>query len=110
MNAIQMFMFKSYGGSGSVYDVTLQNFIGHKNAYSLYLNGYWATQTEAPGNGVLYHDITFSNWKGTCSDGARCGPIRIICPDGTPYSLCLKMLISGPRLALESTTTARVPM
>jgi rhamnogalacturonan hydrolase len=43
-----MFMFKSYGGSGSVYDITLQNFIGHKNAYSLYLNGYWTSQTEAP--------------------------------------------------------------
>jgi rhamnogalacturonan hydrolase len=40
VNANQMFMFKSYGGSGSVYDITLQNFIKHKNACSLYLNGY----------------------------------------------------------------------
>jgi rhamnogalacturonan hydrolase len=84
-NVNQMSMFKSYGGSSSVYDITLQNFIGHKNAYSLCLSSYWASQTEAPGNGVLYHDITFNNWKGTCSDGMGRGPIRIICPDGAPY-------------------------
>jgi rhamnogalacturonan hydrolase len=84
-------MFKSYGGSGSVYDITLQNFIGHENAYSLYINGYWTSQTEVPGNGVLYHDITFNNWKGTCSDGARRGPIRIICPNGAPcYNIVLE--------------------
>jgi len=35
-----MFMFKSNGGNGTVHDVTLENFIGHKNAYSLYLNAY----------------------------------------------------------------------
>lgn len=86
-----MFMFKSYGGSGSVYDVTLQNFIGLKNAYSLYLNGYWTSQAKALGNGVLYHDIAFSNWKGICSDGSGRGPIRIICPNGAPcYNIVLK--------------------
>lgn len=84
-------MFKSYGGSGSVCDVILQNFIGHKNSYSLYLNGYWTSQAQASGNGVLYHDITFRNWKGTCSDGSKRGPIRIICPDGAPcYNIMLE--------------------
>lgn len=68
-----------------------KTFIGHKNACSLYLNGYWTPQAEAAGNGILYHDITYSNWKGTCSDGARRGPIRIICPDGAPcYNIVLK--------------------
>ena len=86
-----MFMFKSYGGSGAVHDITLSNFIGHKNAYSLYINGYWTSQALAPGNGVLYHDINFSNWKGTCSNGATRAPIRIVCPDGAPcYNINLK--------------------
>jgi rhamnogalacturonan hydrolase len=79
-----MFMFKSYGGSGTVYDITLSNFIGHKNANSLYLNSNWTLHAKAPGNGVLYHDITFSNWKGTWSNCVTPGPIRIICPDGAP--------------------------
>lgn len=83
-------MFKSYYDSGSVYNIQLKNFIGHKKAYSLYLNGYWTSPAKTAGNGVLYHDIAFSNCKRTCSNGAQRGPIRIICPDGAPcYNIAL---------------------
>jgi rhamnogalacturonan hydrolase len=58
-----MFMFKSNGGSGSVSDSVFSNFIGHGNAYSLDINGYWES-AEAAGDGVLYTGLTFSNWKG----------------------------------------------
>jgi rhamnogalacturonan hydrolase len=80
----QMFMIKSNGGSGTVSTCTFQNFIGHSNAYSLDINGYWSSQTIAAGNGVLYTGLTFNNWKGTCSAGATRGPINVICPDGNP--------------------------
>jgi rhamnogalacturonan hydrolase len=78
-----MFMIKSNGGSGSVSTCVFENFIGHSNAYSLDINGYWES-AQAAGDGVLFTGLTFSNWKGTCSAGATRGPINIICPDGNP--------------------------
>lgn len=80
----QMLMIKSNGGSGSVSDCIFENFIGHSNAYSLDINGYWSDETVAAGNGVLFTDLTFNNWKGTCAAGATRAPINIICPDGNP--------------------------
>lgn len=59
-----MFMFKSNGGSGNVTSVSLNNFIGHNNAYSLYIDGQWTEETNPGGDGVLYSGITFNNWKG----------------------------------------------
>ncbi|EDO04556.1 hypothetical protein SS1G_07039 [Sclerotinia sclerotiorum 1980 UF-70] len=79
----QMFMIKSNGGSGSVSDSVFSNFIGHSNAYSLDIDSYWKS-TPADGNGVLYTGLTFSNWKGTCANGAARAPIQIICPTGQP--------------------------
>ena len=79
-----MFMFKSNGGNGTVSEVTLQNFIGHSNAYSLDLNAYWSSISTTAGDGILYTDITFDNWKGTCSAGATRAPINVICPDDNP--------------------------
>jgi rhamnogalacturonan hydrolase len=79
----QMFMIKSNGGSGSVSDSVFSNFIGHSNAYSLDINGYWESAT-TDGDGVLSTDLTFSNWKGTCAAGATRGLIYIICLDGNP--------------------------
>src|SRR3981081_139271 len=58
----QMLMIKSNGGSGSVYSSVFQNFIGHHNAYSLYIDGYWTKAAAGVGDGVVYHDLTFSNW------------------------------------------------
>ncbi|KAL9111529.1 MAG: hypothetical protein Q9227_004017 [Pyrenula ochraceoflavens] len=87
----QMYMFKSNGGSGTVSDIVLQNFIGHGNAYSFYINGYWSSQSTASGNGVLYTNVTASNWKGTCANGVQRGPIEAICPDGAP---CTDITIS----------------
>ena len=48
-------------------------------------------QTEAPET-VFYIMILHSViGRGTCSDGARRGPIRIICPDGAPcYNIVLE--------------------
>lgn len=79
-----MMLIKSYGGSGTLSNCHFENFIGHENAYSLDINGYWSGQTEVAGDGVLFTDITFSGWTGTCADGATRGPIYIICPGGNP--------------------------
>lgn len=84
-------MIKSNGGSGSVNDCQFNNFIGHSNAYSLDINAYWSDETTAPGDGVLFENLSFDNWKGTCSDGASRGPINVICPSGAP---CVDITIS----------------
>lgn len=75
-----MFMIKSNGGSGTLSNGHFENFIGHENAYSLYLDGYWTGQTPVAGNGVLYTDLLFSNWTGTAANGGTRGPITAICP------------------------------
>jgi len=77
-------MIKSNGGSGTVSTCVFENFIGHGNAYSLDVNGYWTQLVAAAGDGVLFTGLTFSNWKGTCAAGATRGPINVICPDGNP--------------------------
>ncbi len=84
VNSNQMLMIKSNGGSGAVRQCTFSNFIGHANAYSLNINGFWTQLKLQPGDGVLYEDLNFTNWKGSCSDGARRGPISIVCPDAQP--------------------------
>jgi len=83
-NSNQMLMIKSNGGSGSVYSCSFNNFIGHSNAYTLDVNGYWSSISPNPGNGVLFYDMTFNNWKGTCSNGATRAPIQFLCPSGAP--------------------------
>jgi rhamnogalacturonan hydrolase len=80
----QMFMIKSNGGSGTVKNCQFNNFIGHTNAYSLDLNAYWSSIAAVAGNGILYEDLTFKNWKGTCANGATRAPMNVICPSGTP--------------------------
>ena len=80
----QMMMIKSDGGSGTLKNVQFNNFIGHSNAYSLDINAYWSSESVQSGDGVNYQNITFSNWKGTCSNGASRAPINVICPSGGP--------------------------
>lgn len=62
----------------------MTNFIGHSNAYSLYINAAWASEAVQPGPGILYSNITFGNWTGDCADGASRAPLRVICPASVP--------------------------
>lgn len=80
----EMMMIKSNGGSGSVKNCQFNNFIGHSNAYSLDINAYWTELALQDGNGVLYDNLSFSNWKGTCANGVQRAPINVICPTGVP--------------------------
>jgi hypothetical protein len=61
-NCNQMMMIKSNGGSGSVSNVLFDNFSGHTNAYTLYIDSDWTQEALAPGNGVEYFDISFTHW------------------------------------------------
>ncbi|KAH6884173.1 pectin lyase fold/virulence factor [Thelonectria olida] len=89
-NCNQMYMFKSYGGSGTVANVVLKNFIGHSNAYTLDLDATWSSMSDAGGDGVLYTNFTFSDWKGTCLNGHQRGPVKFNCPPAEP---CTEMVV-----------------
>ena len=84
VNSNQMFMFKSNGGDGNVSQVSLSNFIGHSNAYSLYLNAHWASISPIAGDGILYNSITFDNWTGDCANGVQRAPLYVDCPSTNP--------------------------
>ena len=79
-----MYMIKSNGGSGSVSNVVLENFIGHGNAYSLDIDQYWSSMDPIEGEGVQLHSIKISNWTGTEADGEERGPVKVMCADGAP--------------------------
>ena len=79
-----MIMLKSDGGNGSVSNSYFTNFIGHNNAYSLYIDAYWTDLPVQPGAGVLYTGLTFNEWHGDCADGALRAPISLVCPTGQP--------------------------
>lgn len=66
--------------------------MGHKNAYTLDLDGYWSSVSAAAGSGVLYYDLTFDHWRGTCLNGVTRAPIRMLCPAGAP---CYGITISN---------------
>ncbi|KAK1139183.1 hypothetical protein N8T08_001239 [Aspergillus melleus] len=83
-NSNQMMFVKSNGGSGTVSDVTFENFIGHGNAYSFNIDSYWSSMSSQGGKGVEHSNFTIKNWKGTEANGAARGPVKIICPDGVP--------------------------
>ena len=80
----EMMMIKSNGGSGTVSNVVMENFIGHRNAYSLDIDQYWSSMDPSPGDGVQLSGITISNWTGREADGLERGPIKIMCADGAP--------------------------
>ncbi|PVG00146.1 rhamnogalacturonase [Serendipita vermifera] len=80
----QAMMFKSNGGSGSVSNVLLQNFISRGTAYGLYINQYWASMTPVAGSGVKLSNIQFKNWNGDVVDGNQRPPIALICADTAP--------------------------
>ena len=95
----QMLMIKSNGGSGTVKNCSFSNFLGHTNAYSLDLNAYWSSQKTASGSGVQYTGLTFSNFKGTCSNGVQRAPMNIICPSAVP---CKGIVVDGFAVWTES--------
>ncbi|KAK5137809.1 hypothetical protein LTR08_007381 [Meristemomyces frigidus] len=80
----QMYMIKSNGGSGTVANVVLENFIGHGNAYSLDIDQYWSSMSAVAGSGVQLSNIKINNFTGTETDGAERGPVKILCADGAP--------------------------
>lgn len=80
----QMYMIKSNGGSGTVSNVVLENFIGHGNAYSLDIDQYWSSLDTVDGDGVQLTNIQITNWTGTEANGAQRGPVKIMCADGAP--------------------------
>jgi len=65
-------------------DVLLENFLGHRNAYTLDIDQHWSPMKANGGAGVALRNITFKNWKGTCSNGMQRGPIKVICSDQRP--------------------------
>ncbi|KAL3445995.1 pectin lyase fold/virulence factor [Aspergillus insuetus] len=83
-NSNQMFMVKSNGGSGTVSNLVLENFIGHGNAYSLDIDAYWSSMSTIDGEGVELNNVTIRNWKGTEANGAQRGPIKVLCAAGAP--------------------------
>ncbi|KAK7429481.1 hypothetical protein QQZ08_004073 [Neonectria magnoliae] len=90
-NSNQMYMFKSYGGSGTVANVQLNNFIGHSNAYTLDLDATWSSMSPVDGDGILYTNFTFAGWAGTCLNGRQRGPIKFNCPPDVP---CTEMSVT----------------
>ncbi|KAB8262875.1 RGase A [Aspergillus pseudonomiae] len=95
----QMYMIKSNGGSGSVSNLVLENFIGYGNAYSLDIDGEWSSMSTVSGDGVQLNNITVRNWKGTEEDGAARGPIKIVCAAKAP---CTDITIDDFALWTES--------
>ncbi|KAI5364946.1 Putative glycoside hydrolase, family 28, pectin lyase/virulence factor [Septoria linicola] len=83
-NSNQEYMIKSNGGSGSVSNVLLENFIGHSNAYSLDIDQYWESMSTISGQGVQLDNIKVYNWTGTAADGSKRCPVKIMCADGAP--------------------------
>lgn len=79
-----MYMIKSNGGSGTVSNVVLENFIGHGNAYSLDIDQYWASISPVAGAGVQLNNIQITNWTGIEADGAERRPVKVVCADGAP--------------------------
>jgi hypothetical protein len=57
-----MYMIKSNGGSGSVSNVVLENFVGHGNAYSLDIDQAWASMSTIDGDGVQLRFVCNFAW------------------------------------------------
>ncbi|PRP83891.1 rhamnogalacturonase B [Planoprotostelium fungivorum] len=95
----QMYFTKSWGGNGTVSNVTLENFIGHSSAYGFFINEKWTQQTEAPGPGVLFSNIEVSNFTGSISNGAARPTLYINCDDN---ATCHDINVRGFELWTET--------
>ncbi|KAA8565721.1 hypothetical protein MFRU_006g02810 [Monilinia fructicola] len=98
----QMYMFKSNGGSGTVSNCQFNNFIGRSNAYSLNINAAWPQASKAAGNGVIYENLSFNNWKGTASNTKARGPINLLCSATAP---CTNITITDFAIGTETGNT-----
>ncbi|VUC26106.1 unnamed protein product [Clonostachys rosea] len=83
-HAHQMYLIKSNGGCGNVYNIAFHNFIGHSNAYSFDLDSAWTQLALQDGDGISFSNITISSWSGMASNAAQRGPIKIHYPAGVP--------------------------
>ncbi|KAJ9133869.1 Rhamnogalacturonase A [Pleurostoma richardsiae] len=83
-NSNQMLMIKSNGGSGELSNAQFNNFMGHSNAYTLDIDAFWSSMSEAAGDGVQYTNLSFSHWHGTCLNGVQRAPLRVLCPPSVP--------------------------
>jgi rhamnogalacturonan hydrolase len=77
-------MIKSNGGSGTVSNVGLKNFIGYSNEYSLNIEYYWESMKTLPSDSVQLPNIKIDNWTGTATNGMQRGPLQVKCADGAP--------------------------
>lgn len=100
----QMYMIKSNGGSGTVSNCQFNNFIGHSNAYSLNINAAWLQASKASGNGVIYENLSFNNWKGTAASATARGPINLLCSSTAP---CTNITITDFNMGSEAGTTGK---
>ncbi|KAI9372121.1 RGase A [Aspergillus egyptiacus] len=98
-NSNQMYLVKSNGGSGTVSNLLLENFIGHGNAYSLDIDAYWSSMDAIEGDGVALNNVTIRNWRGTEANGAQRGPIKVVCAPGAP---CTDVTIENFAMWTES--------
>ncbi|TGO16695.1 hypothetical protein BTUL_0025g00510 [Botrytis tulipae] len=100
----QMYMIKSNGGSGTVSDCQFNNFIGRSNAYSLNINAAWTQVSKSDGNGVIYENLSFNNWKGTCESATARGPINLLCSSTAP---CTNITITDFAIGADSGSTGK---
>ncbi|KAF7950235.1 hypothetical protein EAE96_007526 [Botrytis aclada] len=100
----QMYMIKSNGGSGTVSDCQFNNFIGRSNAYSLNINAAWAQASKASGDGIIYENLSFNNWKGTCESATARGPINLLCSSTAP---CTNITITDFAIGADSGSTGK---
>ncbi|KAL4961270.1 putative extracellular rhamnogalacturonase [Aspergillus stella-maris] len=98
-NSNQMYMVKSNGGSGTVSNLVLENFIGYGNAYSLDIDAAWSSMSTIDGDGVTLNNVTIRNWKGTEADGTERGPVKVVCASGAP---CTEVTIEDFAMWTES--------
>ncbi|KAK3937868.1 pectin lyase fold/virulence factor [Diplogelasinospora grovesii] len=101
-NANQMFMIKSNGGSGTLYNAQFNNFMGHANAYTLDLDSFWSSESTQTGSGVQYTNLTFAHWHGTCLNGATRPPLRVLCPPAVP---CKEIVVEAFYIWTEAGST-----
>ncbi|EJD02519.1 rhamnogalacturonan-hydrolase [Fomitiporia mediterranea MF3/22] len=84
----QIFLIKSWGGSGYLKNVYLQNFLSLNTAYGLDIDQYWSGQSQADGDGVQLSNITFD---AGIVDGVERPPIQFICSNSVPcYDMTLE--------------------
>lgn len=97
-----MYMIKSNGGDGDVYNIAFNNFYGHSNAYTLDFDTAWSSMSAVDGDGITYSNISFSNWSGTAANGKTRGPIKVNCPSAVP---CTDVSINDFTVGSDDGTT-----